>query len=833
VTNAAFPALDAQSNPIVLSGRSMATIFGTNLATAPESSVSPWSTSLAGVEVHLANDACFDSSCELAVRLIYVSPTQINFVMPDGGLSAQAYRIVLVINGQRFDNHAYLTGGPGRIMLDSLHGDSDVAFEVGSECRYSYSLTDPGACGLGWQDGQHRAPLPAITDAISGALITSSNPIYQGRVITIWFTGIRGELTLNPQNGLLEQRDPPTVNFGVAQQSAELSGISDFTASPVSGVLQAKPLWVGEAPTIVGMNQMNVIFPPCSSPPATVEKRYDAFISYNEDRLRLYVPFVVRPGDNDCFAGKAATSIGISIYPNPAAAYQAFNMTAVLTAHDATGTVTFYVGQYKMATQYVDHGQASFTGTGNIPPGDYPVRAVYSGDATYYGSEGVSSFSISKIKTAITLTANPSSIAYGQIVHFATTVTPATDGGGSITLLDNGIAIAPNAILAVGTHTITASYSGDADYLASTSAPVTVVVNKAQIKTTITLTANPSSIAYGQIVHFTTTVTPATDGGGSITLSDNGIAIAPSAILAVGTHTITASYSGDADYLASISAPVTVVVNKAQIKTTITLTANPSSISYGQTVNFVTTVTPATDGGGSITLSDNGVTIAPSAILALGNHWIMASYSGDANYLPSTAGPVLVVVTPAPPTGLTLQSDTSTTRMTAMGLSDTILVTWVKPDEADVMNGGHIEINYMEHDHYSDGSVSVTNGSPTVTGSGTAWFPKMAGPGDGITLNGVLYEILRVDSPTQLTLTSPYIGPTNAAIPYAIDYGYTWIPLQSVQPSVTQVDISPVKDGVQYWVEIRSVNALGYPSPWITAGPITAEGVNTPLPLRP
>ena len=61
------------------------------------------------------------------------------------------------------------------------------------------------------------------------------------------------------------------------------------------------------------------------------------------------------------------------------------------------------------------------------------------------------------------------------------------------------------ATLAVGTHSITAKYSGDANYSTDTSAAVAVTVNPAASATAVTSSANPSYA--GQSVTFTTNVT--------------------------------------------------------------------------------------------------------------------------------------------------------------------------------------------------------------------------------------------------------------------------------------------------------------------------------------
>lgn len=196
VTNAAIPSLNYPPNSVHLAPHSMASVLGANLATTTVSSAS-WVTTLGGVEVHLADSSCFDASCDLVAGLLYLSPTQINFLVPDNGSFACqnctpiAYRIVLMENGQRIDNRSYIFPGPGQLIIDPFDiADYNVVFGVGYECLFSYSVSDPTSCGLSWSQGQHRALLGAITDALSGQLISSQNPVHQGQIISLWMTAL-------------------------------------------------------------------------------------------------------------------------------------------------------------------------------------------------------------------------------------------------------------------------------------------------------------------------------------------------------------------------------------------------------------------------------------------------------------------------------------------------------------------------------------------------------------------------------------------------------------------------------------------------------------------
>jgi hypothetical protein len=198
------------------------------------------------------------------------------------------------------------------------------------------------------------------------------------------------------------------------------------------------------------------------------------------------------------------------------------------------------------------------------------------------------------VATTVVLTiTSPLTILFGQEVDGTAQVT-ANDGSlatGTITFYDGTtnictIAVAPSAScpasagsgFAVGTHVLTAAYSGDATHLASTSAPVTVVVlpvPKAQTATMLTSSLDPATS--GQSVTFTANVVAMgasvaapmgvvtfLDGStvlGAKTLVGSGVASFSTSSLSVGSHAITASYGGDANSAGSVSAVLTETVN--------------------------------------------------------------------------------------------------------------------------------------------------------------------------------------------------------------------------------------------------------------------------------
>lgn len=75
----------------------------------------------------------------------------------------------------------------------------------------------------------------------------------------------------------------------------------------------------------------------------------------------------------------------------------------------------------------------------------------------------------------------------------------------------------------------------------------------------------------------------------------------------------------------------------------------------------------------------------------------------------------------------------------------------------------------LSKDDYSTGTVAITNGSVTVTGTSTSWTQAQQGNmqlqvTDGS--DGNWYEVLAVNSTTSITLKTPYVGPTVSGATY-------------------------------------------------------------------
>ena len=190
---------------------------------------------------------------------------------------------------------------------------------------------------------------------------------------------------------------------------------------------------------------------------------------------------------------------------------------------------------------------------------------------------------------------------------------------------------------------------------------VTVLLDISAFPTTTTITSSSNPSAFGQSVTFSATVAPKASGTptGTVTFMsgskilgtsplNGGTAKFSTAKLAVGGHCVTATYSGDTNFAGSKSPALHQVVNRATTTTMLVSSVNPPTV--GLSVTFTATVVPQYNGTptGTVTFK-NGATIMGKVQLtggraifnkvfnSAGTKSITASYSGNANFTPSSA----------------------------------------------------------------------------------------------------------------------------------------------------------------------------------------------------
>jgi hypothetical protein len=387
-------------------------------------------------------------------------------------------------------------------------------------------------------------------------------------------------------------------------------------------------------------------------------------------------------------------TVALAASPSPASAGQSVTLTATVTptatyASAPTGTIEFQDGSSALGTSVTlsSTGTATYTST-TLTPGTHDLTAVYSGDATYPTGDATQSLAVNGLTATVKVTPAAAGITTAESLSVTVAVTGSgvtptgtitlTSGGytSSAATLSGGSAtvVIPANSLSVGTDTLTASYSGDANYGSATGSATETVT----IPLTPSITVTPASNTINTAASLSVTVTVAGSSGttptGTVTLSGGGYTSAavtlvngsativiPANSLTVGNDTLTASYSGDANYAsASGSTPASSPVTVTPALIAATVTASPATLTTdtGSTLSVPVTVTGAgVTPTGTVTLSGGGYTSSaatlvdgsytftiPSNSLSAGADTLTATYSGDSVYL-AGAGTASVTVT--------------------------------------------------------------------------------------------------------------------------------------------------------------------------------------------
>jgi hypothetical protein len=350
-------------------------------------------------------------------------------------------------------------------------------------------------------------------------------------------------------------------------------------------------------------------------------------------------------------------------------------------------------------------GGAYFESGYNTTTGYDLATGLGSVDATQLVNDWGTSTSLATATVTVTPTLNPVTTVESLSVQVSVSGSSGTPTG-TVTLSGGGYTSAAETIgvspctsassctftvpagsLAIGTDTLTVTYSGDSIY-AATNKTATVTVNGLTAAVTIN---QPASISSNQPLTVTGTVTGTAAGEwptGTVTLTGGGYTSTATALteqsstvgqysitipansLSAGSDTLTVTYNGNPVYDAGATGTTTVTVTTVTVQTpTVTVTPASGSIDSSQSLNVTVavagvsgypaptgTVTLAsgsyssgaqTLGVGSCTAASCVITIPANSLnnsLGGSSDTLTATYSGDLSYY-SGSGTAIVTVT--------------------------------------------------------------------------------------------------------------------------------------------------------------------------------------------
>jgi MYXO-CTERM domain-containing protein len=381
---------------------------------------------------------------------------------------------------------------------------------------------------------------------------------------------------------------------------------------------------------------------------------------------------------------KAATTTALISSSQPSIVGGSVTFTATVSAvapgaGTPSGTVTFKDGATTLGTGTLDAGGVATLATSSLAVGSHTITADYGGSASFATSSSAGlGQTVDKDGVVAQLASSLNPSTFGASVTFTATITSSAGGGtptgtvtfkegattlGTGTLDAGGVATYSTSTLPGGTHMITASYGGDGNHAAGSSASIAQVVGGAATTTTLTSSVNPS--VFGQSTTLTATVTSAIAGTqtGTVTFSDGvttlgtamlnaaGVATFSTSTFSVGTHALGAVYGGDTNFATSTSAGLAQVVNKGGTATAVTSSSNPSLIASSVTFTATVTATAPSTGtpSGTVTFKDGATTLGTGTLdgagvatyattaLTVGAHSITAVYGGSGSYEASTS----------------------------------------------------------------------------------------------------------------------------------------------------------------------------------------------------
>ena len=195
---------------------------------------------------------------------------------------------------------------------------------------------------------------------------------------------------------------------------------------------------------------------------------------------------------------------------------------------------------------------------------------------------------------------------------------------------------------------------------------------------------NPYAVASG-VFHADGSFSPAVVNFADNTISVFGSQFAQTAtatvnniaIVGTGSHSVEASYPGDSLYGGSVSAASSLTA--LPVVTTTTLTANPSSSAYSNTVTLTAIIAPVLAqthvAGGSVTFYNGATSLATVPVtsntvvttistLPVGTDSLTAVYTGDTNFATSTGASSEIVIS-----NFTFAATTTTTPVLIPGQS--------------------------------------------------------------------------------------------------------------------------------------------------------------------
>jgi trimeric autotransporter adhesin len=514
-----------------------------------------------------------------------------------------------------------------------------------------------------------------------------------------------------------------------------------------------------------------------------------------------------------------------------------------------TGNVGFYDNGALVGSGTLTATGTTTFSTTSLATGTHAFTAVYGGDTNYMASTAAAPGTVPLVATATTLAVSPNPPVNGSTTTLTATVaytssgTPAT---GTVQFYEDAALLGTGTVNTAGAatfssatitgttaHSFSASYLGDTVYAASQSTPVTTQANTATVATSTSISASSTTVNTGSMVTLTATLVPtstigsAPTGTVSFTSSTQGLlgtatlsgttASLPVALTMAGMQSITAAYSGDANYKASTST-TPVVVTVGTVITPVTLAVTPATgATYSTPVTAVVSVSgvSTTTGAGPVgsvvfSIASAATTIPITATVAL---MPSTTTAGVASYTFAAPAPGTYTVTATcTGTNFTCTTTPATASLTTVkgGTVTTVMATpaALVAGQTTTLTATIVAASPLATSSVFTGTVTFYNAGAVAIGMGTVSGNQATLTTSFTSLTGNVITAVYSGDPDWNSSTSAALTLAQALVPTTATLG---------------VNLSSALQGsnIVFTVNIADMPTTAVPNPGIPAGLVT------------
>ena len=427
-------------------------------------------------------------------------------------------------------------------------------------------------------------------------------------VVNAWTSPLgsgQATLTLTPSASTIQLGQSLTVQVAVSASGTAPSGTVSLTGPGITA--QAEPLTSGSYTFSVASGAL-----PAGADTLTVSYSGDSNYALATQTVTINVtkltPTLKLTPNSTTITGNQQLTLSGAVTDSSSGSVPA-----------PTGTISFSGGGLTFQSCTLVSGSCTPTYTGTLTNGTDTITASYSGDSNYNAATGSVQITANVLTPAVAVKVLTTALTTTTSGQVQTTVTGSgATPTGTVTLSNGSTAYAktltgtltsgtytfsaPAGFFIGGASTLSVAYSGDSTYSAASG---TAAAQASFSNPTITITPAQTSVAANASVGVTITVassagnTPSGtvtltagsfSGGGSLAGGSFMFTI-PANSLAVGTGTLSVSYSGDAFY------------NAATQTTSITIT--PSTATYSLSASSLGSINAGSSGNATITVSSS------------------------------------------------------------------------------------------------------------------------------------------------------------------------------------------------------------------------------------